>query len=218
MQNERSLLSSQRQEARLMPRLSPVRLQARKDQILQSALACFARKGVHPTTMRDICKEAGLSLGGVYAHFKGKQEIVEEVFKFWARSSADFFADSKATPDPAADAQALARKAFASFEEGDRERQLRISLTMDGEAAIDPAIRELRRRQNDLALGLFRTRLDAVKAAGQLGEELDTEVVARIWLALYEGLRVQLILQPDLDVDAFLETFLSMTSGGFGAA
>lgn len=47
----------------------------RRAQILRAARHCFVERGFHPTRMDDIAKEAGLSKGGVYFHFKSKQEV-----------------------------------------------------------------------------------------------------------------------------------------------
>jgi AcrR family transcriptional regulator len=46
-----------------------------REQILQSALTCFADKGYHQTTMDDIGAQSGLSKGSLYWHFKSKKEL-----------------------------------------------------------------------------------------------------------------------------------------------
>ncbi len=51
--------------------------QARREQILRAARRCFIENGFHPTRMDDIAKAAELSKGGVYFHFKSKQEVFE---------------------------------------------------------------------------------------------------------------------------------------------
>ena len=53
--------------------------QARREQILSAARRCFIESGYHPTRMDDIARAAGLSKGGVYFHFKSKQEVFESL-------------------------------------------------------------------------------------------------------------------------------------------
>ncbi len=74
-----------------------------REKILQSALACFANKGYHKTTMDDIVAQSGLSKGALYWHFKNKQDLFfsliewfmlefsEEIFHAWTddMSAAD---------------------------------------------------------------------------------------------------------------------------------
>jgi AcrR family transcriptional regulator len=49
---------------------------ARTD-ILEAAIAAFARTGLRNTTMQDIAREAGYTAASLYTYFKSKQEIVD---------------------------------------------------------------------------------------------------------------------------------------------
>lgn len=57
-----------------MPR--PDVSEERRSQILDAAVAVFARLGFHQARMDDIVQEAGLSKGALYWYFKSKDEIV----------------------------------------------------------------------------------------------------------------------------------------------
>ena len=46
-----------------MPKISPAQEQQRRAQILGAAMACFAREGYHATSMDDVVRESGLSVG-----------------------------------------------------------------------------------------------------------------------------------------------------------
>jgi AcrR family transcriptional regulator len=52
-----------------------------KAQIYATSLALFRRKGFDATTMRDISKGAGLSLGAAYHYFPSKDAIIAELFR-----------------------------------------------------------------------------------------------------------------------------------------
>lgn len=49
---------------------------ASRQHLAETALRLFAEKGFEKTTMRDLAKEAGVSLGHFYYHFSSKEEIV----------------------------------------------------------------------------------------------------------------------------------------------
>jgi len=53
---------------------------ARRQQILQAALACFAERGFGETTMEHIRRRAGASTGSIYHQFRGKEELAVEVY------------------------------------------------------------------------------------------------------------------------------------------
>jgi len=49
-------------------------------QILAAAMSLFARQGFANTSMNDIVRESGLSKGGVYWHFKSKDDLIAAIF------------------------------------------------------------------------------------------------------------------------------------------
>lgn len=51
-----------------------------KAHILATALAVFAEKGFAKASMNDIVRASGLSKGGVYWHFKSKDDLITAIF------------------------------------------------------------------------------------------------------------------------------------------
>lgn len=62
----------------------------RREQILAAARRCFIAKGFHPTRMDDIAREAELSKGGVYFHFKSKQDVFDSLVEEEYEASMGF--------------------------------------------------------------------------------------------------------------------------------
>ncbi|MFC0039035.1 TetR/AcrR family transcriptional regulator [Actinomadura rayongensis] len=62
-----------------MPKVSAAHRERRRRQILDAALACFLRKGLHETSMQDIFAESGLSAGAVYRYFPSKDELIKAI-------------------------------------------------------------------------------------------------------------------------------------------
>jgi TetR/AcrR family transcriptional repressor of uid operon len=50
--------------------------QDRRNQILNAALVCFAKRGFHQTSMHDISAEAGISVGLIYRYFENKEAVI----------------------------------------------------------------------------------------------------------------------------------------------
>ncbi len=70
----------------------------RRNQILDAAARVFAQKGFHPTTTRDIAKEAGIAEGTIYNYFESKAALLLGIFDRMsetARQDVDFL---KITP------------------------------------------------------------------------------------------------------------------------
>lgn len=57
-----------------LPQNDPV--QERREQIMQAAVACFAKRGFHQASMHDISTEAGISVGLIYRYFANKEAVI----------------------------------------------------------------------------------------------------------------------------------------------
>jgi len=49
--------------------------------VLRSAIANFASLGYHGTSMRDIARDAGITVASIYHHFPSKQLILQEIMR-----------------------------------------------------------------------------------------------------------------------------------------
>lgn len=57
------------------------RIAVRKNQILDAAAVVFAQKGFHPTTTRDIARQAGVAEGTIYTYFDSKTAVLLGIFE-----------------------------------------------------------------------------------------------------------------------------------------
>ncbi|MEX0318082.1 MAG: TetR/AcrR family transcriptional regulator [Ruegeria sp.] len=62
----------------------------RRNQILEAAVMCFLENGYHQTGVRDIAARAGVSLGNLYNHFRGKHDVLVEIAMFERRDMEPF--------------------------------------------------------------------------------------------------------------------------------
>ena len=59
-----------------MPKLAEAARNERRQQIIDAAWRCAARKGFQATTVDDVCGEAGVSKGAFYIYFQQKQDLL----------------------------------------------------------------------------------------------------------------------------------------------
>jgi len=50
----------------------------KKNQIIKVACELFAKNGYYNTTMPDIAKASGMSVGNLYNYFESKEELAKE--------------------------------------------------------------------------------------------------------------------------------------------
>src|SRR3981189_2443761 len=56
-----------------------MRNRARRDQILSAAAKCFVENGFHGSSMAELAKRAGMSVGHIYHYFDSKDAIIEAI-------------------------------------------------------------------------------------------------------------------------------------------
>ena len=76
-------------------------VQERRLLIVEAAATCFAEKGFHQTSMRDLAKRAGVSLGNVYNHFDSKTDLILEMAKLEADELREVRTELSKVKDPA---------------------------------------------------------------------------------------------------------------------
>lgn len=70
----------------------------RREQILEAAMLCFAKRGFHQTSMHDISAEAGISVGLIYRYFKNKEEVIAAIASEHKKHVADLLGQAKQAP------------------------------------------------------------------------------------------------------------------------
>lgn len=65
--------------------------ETRRQQLLDSARKLFAKKGYRVTTTEEIARNAGLTKGALYFHFKTKEDILFDLVKHFASQNQAVF-------------------------------------------------------------------------------------------------------------------------------
>jgi len=63
--------------------------EAKKEMIMKTALTLFAKKGFYVTTIADIAKEMGMSVGNMYNYFASKEMLAKELLLYTSRKFGD---------------------------------------------------------------------------------------------------------------------------------
>jgi len=59
--------------------------EAKKEQIMKTALELFAKKGFYTTTIADIAREMGMSVGNMYNYFPSKESLAKELLIYTSK-------------------------------------------------------------------------------------------------------------------------------------
>lgn len=175
-----------------MPKVTDAHRAARRDQILQAAWKCFARRGFHATSMSDVIGEAGLSAGAVYLYFRSKDEIIvavaRQVFAGIEDRLLTFLAEDP-PPSPAAIADFLIQQPVRAHADAPAAL-FPLLLSVWAEAARNPAVNEVAR---SVLAELHTVLAGALRRGADAGHHLPAapDLLAPVLMALVQGLVMQ---------------------------
>jgi AcrR family transcriptional regulator len=193
-----------------MPKVSLEHLEQRRRQIVDAALACFARQGFHRSTMQDIVRESGLSSGAFYRYFESKEAIVAALAEEHHEGEARVLAGAD-TAARAIDALiALVHASLGRLDNPTERRWRRITVQLWAEALRDPGIMAVCRSGLDGPLAVLTQIIERGQREGSLPHSLKAEATARVCAAIFQGLVLQQAWEPDLDVAAYMESVLGI--------
>src|SRR2546430_8710856 len=170
-----------------MPRVSDEHLHARRRQIIDAAIVCFARDGFHRATMQDVCREAHLSAGAIYRYFSSKDAIIEAIADERHAREAEFMELARSAGGGADGIRALGRASFASLADPDERLRRRLGLQVWAEALRNPRIHKLvMRGMRPPRVAQAQIGREAHDAGGHAGD-IESGSVAAAMLPLLPG-------------------------------
>jgi AcrR family transcriptional regulator len=192
----------------------------RRNQILNAATVCLARKGYYETKMDDIVAESGLSKGTLYLYFKSKKEIfvaLSECFTHTLDARIVANLEGKTTlierMRAMADAYVQTTRSNTTDASGNAVNITHLTAEFWQQAVIDPEI-----KARFVEAYHFYTKMseDLVRTAVASGEfrEVDIPTITQIVMAVFDGLTLRWLLTPDeVDwphaIDVLFEVFLN---------
>ena len=168
----------------------------RRLQILQAAQHVFARMGFHKARMDDIAHEAGVSKGTLYWYYKGKDAIIaallDQIFSWEMRALQEAMREDGTV------AERLRRLVTGSAKHVKSLHFLApVAFEFYALAGRNTQVRNaLRKYYETYSRDLTRLIQEGVEA-GEFLPETDPSLVARTIIALFEGLVLLWILDPD---------------------
>lgn len=177
-----------------MPRISAAHEAQVRERIVRAAVAVFAEKGYHRATIADVVARSGLSVGAIYTHFKGKEELFLRACDVTAEQSLEELgsrlAPLTATPDRLA--AALAYFVETIDQNGGEPGQVGLVRAW-AEADVEPGVREMLVRRRERLVGAASLLIQEGVARGDLPAWVDVDDFARAFMALMDGLMLQRI-------------------------
>jgi AcrR family transcriptional regulator len=200
-----------------MPKITDAQKETRRQQILDAALRCFSRDGFHGTTTADIVRESGVSQGTLYLYFATKEDIVVALADDRHQGEAFLSALAHSEPDPVQGLMLMIELYGKSLTDERRLDQRRVGIQGWAEALRNPRIHA------SVVEGLSPVRealarlIDKGRQSGQIRPDVDPDAVARVLIAVFQGLILQTTWGEPVNLTATGQVMRNMLRGALFA-
>ena len=168
------------------------RYDSRRRGVLEAAARCFARRGFHGTSMKEICEEAAMSPGALYRYFAAKDDIIIEMVaaerREWESLLLTLPAEASALDLVDAAVQRLQAAEAAEAMPGMEPVML---LEVMAEASRNPRVRPVAAASYHAVTAQLAARIRADQAAGRIACAMGPDAAAALLVATVDGLLVR---------------------------
>lgn len=166
--------------------------QQRREEIFQAAHKCFLSRGFHATSMTDIAREFGMSVGHVYNYFPSKQAIIEGLIE---QGIEEFYVNSRELLSCSSDF-AKAREAIKrSMSPNHNPDQIRLTLELLVEATHDPKLSKVI-EEADRKVRTHLMEMHRITISNQ-----EEEAKLEVMMAMFEGLGMRILRHPGINME-----------------
>ncbi|GAA3771558.1 TetR/AcrR family transcriptional regulator [Plantactinospora mayteni] len=166
----------------------------RRRELVEAVLRVMRRDGLEQASVRNVAREAGLSMGSLRHYFASQSELMVFAFRTVIDRIESRLAALEPEPDPTRRAQRLLAELLPLDDE--RRAENEVWLAFNSRAMVDPALRALRDEGYDALRAGCQAMVTDLSAAGLAPTDVRTE--AERLHALLDGLAVHAAMRPDI--------------------
>jgi AcrR family transcriptional regulator len=202
-----------------VPKISPAHEQQRRAQILAAAMTCFARQGYHATSMDDVVRESGLSVGAIYTYYPSKEDLFLALSDHRTEQTLAYLNELFRRPGPMADKSAAAIDYFFDQLLSDELVPLaRVSVEFLAEAAKSERIHERQARRCESIRQFLRWILSEAQRRGEVRHDVDVAAAAELMMALNEGIVLLSVAGlRQVPIEALKGAYISVLNAGLSS-
>ena len=182
--------------------------------LLTAAAEVFAKKGYERASVDDVATRAGFTKGAVYWNFSSKEDLFLALVRERQSVLLGEFFSAADTPDADSYVTSLA-DVYHRRAPDPNEWKLWIEFLLYG--LRKPSLTRRIRREGDAAFDVLVAKLDEHLAERPGTPPLSTALLARLYVAVFDGLNQQRAIDPASVDDALFPTLLRFIDDAYAA-
>src|SRR5437588_657672 len=165
----------------------------RREQIMQAAVVCFAKRGFHQASMHDISAEAGISVGLIYRYFENKEAVISAMADRHKKEIQDVLERAKQAPTLLESLEVLFT---AHCCENEPKIQSAFVVDLYAEASRNPQVADLVRDVLQTAMDGVTDLIARSPEGKNASHGLTPDELSELIFAVARGMLMRDVLQP----------------------
>jgi AcrR family transcriptional regulator len=199
-----------------VPKVSAEHEQRRRDQILDAAMRCFARQGYRATSMEDIVRESGLSVGAIYTYFSSKEELFCALADARMEQNVGYIRELFSRPGPFSEKSAQAVDFFFGLLSEEQLPYLRLTFEVWVEALKSERLAARNKQRCEHARSFFLWMFKEAQQRDELRDDVDVAAAAEVMMALHDGLVMHYVSgNQEASLEALKHAYVKLFNKGF---
>lgn len=167
----------------------------RRAELAEAVWTVIRRDGLPRASVRNVAREAGLSMGSLRHYFATQSELLCFAMQLVGDRARARVRTIQPSPDPRATAERLLQELVPLDDE--RRAESEVWLAFTAHALVDPNQRAIHQRIHDELNGACATAITLLADAGLTPPDLDIPLEATRLHALLDGLAVHAVMRPE---------------------
>lgn len=167
----------------------------RRAELAEAVWTVIRRDGLPRASVRNVAREAGLSMGSLRHYFATQSELLCFAMQLVGDRARARVRAIRPSPDPRATAERLLQELVPLDDE--RRAESEVWLAFTAHALVDPNQRAIHQRIHDELNGACATAITLLADAGLTPPDLDIPLEATRLHALLDGLAVHAVMRPE---------------------
>lgn len=167
----------------------------RRAELAEAVWTVIRRDGLQRASVRNVAREAGLSMGSLRHYFATQAELLCFAMQLVGERARARVRAIEPADDPRETAERLLQELVPLDEE--RRAEAEVWLAFTGHALVDPDQRAIHQRIHDELNGACATAVALLADAGLVPGDLDVALEAARLHAILDGLAVHAVMRPE---------------------
>jgi len=160
----------------------------RKTQIIRAAAICFADKGIHQTSMQEICDAANISAGALYRYFASKDAIILAMAESEKNANEQLITHLSNSTDVV---EGLCQALPTIVTILSNRKYGRLAIEISAEASRNPAMAELFQSNDAQLQNAMIKAFKAGQKQGTVNKDLNVKGAVYVILAMFDGITLR---------------------------